>query len=179
MEPLKLYPFPLPLLFTTWEHGFLMNVTNIILSSSTRLEPLPLPTLISCSHYWNSRLSIENFRDGYEWVSQWWLPCSSWYWLLHSNGHIIGGSLLGYPNNRTTPRNFMNWRRILQLQHRRVNIISMVPRDVHLKSGVCRGLQEGETGRWKKGAGRHRKWPTGNNKRYLFALPSAMPSFPT
>ena len=35
-------PFSLPLPFTTWEHGFLMNVINIILPSSNRLEPLPL-----------------------------------------------------------------------------------------------------------------------------------------
>ena len=45
MEPfkIKLYPFSLLLLFTTWEPGFLMNVT---LPSSTRLEPLPLNTYI-------------------------------------------------------------------------------------------------------------------------------------
>ena len=48
MVPLKIkpYPFSLPLSFTTWEHGFLMNVSNITLPSSTRLEPLPLNNYI-------------------------------------------------------------------------------------------------------------------------------------
>ena len=48
MEPLNIkpYPFSLPLPFTTWEHGFLMNTTNITLPSSNRLEPLPLNNYI-------------------------------------------------------------------------------------------------------------------------------------
>ena len=43
MVPLNIkpYSFSLPLPFTTWEHGFLMNVTNITIPSSNRLEPLP------------------------------------------------------------------------------------------------------------------------------------------
>ena len=48
MEPLniKQYTFSLPLPFTTWEHGFLMNTTNITLPSSNRLESLPLKNYI-------------------------------------------------------------------------------------------------------------------------------------
>ena len=44
MVPLNIkpYPFSLPLPFTTWEHEFFMNVTNITLPSSNSLEPLPL-----------------------------------------------------------------------------------------------------------------------------------------
>ena len=44
MQPVdsKPYPFSLPLPFTTWEHGILMNVTNITLPNSNRLEPIPL-----------------------------------------------------------------------------------------------------------------------------------------
>ena len=43
MKPLNIkpYPFSLPLPFTTWEHGFLINTTNITQPSSNRLQPLP------------------------------------------------------------------------------------------------------------------------------------------
>ena len=48
MVPLNIkpYAFSLPLPFTTSEHVFIMNVTNIILSSSNRLESLPLNNYI-------------------------------------------------------------------------------------------------------------------------------------
>ncbi|ORD93214.1 hypothetical protein ECANGB1_618 [Enterospora canceri] len=38
----KPYPFSLPLPLTTWEHGFVMNVTNITLPSCNKLEPIIL-----------------------------------------------------------------------------------------------------------------------------------------